>query len=172
MGRQRFILRGGNGPEEVTVEPGSAAYSVGRGGRVETIEVRKLADRRVSLLFDDGRQLSGRGVRRRDGVEVVTTRGSSRVALADPLSDRIAHVVEEAGGEEKEEEVRALMPGRVLEVCVNPGDSVEMGGLLLVIEAMKMQNEIRARARGAVVRVDVSPGEAVEAGAPLLTIRN
>ena len=51
------------------------------------------------------------------------------------------------GGEEKEEEVRALMPGRVLEVCVTPSDSVETGGLLLVTEADEDAERVRARAR-------------------------
>jgi biotin carboxyl carrier protein len=62
------------------------------------------------------------------------------------------------------------MPGRIVEVRVAPGDRVEPGALLLVLEAMEMQNEIRARAGGAVIRVSVSPGEAVERGAPLLAL--
>ena len=172
MGRQKFILRGGNGPEEVTVESGSNGYRVGRGGRVEAVEVRKLPDGRVSLLFRDGRQISGRGVKRFDGVEVSTMRGSSRVALADPLRDRLSADASLSAPEDRHEEVRTLMPGRVVQVCVRPGEQVEEGALLLVLEAMKMQNEIRAPLAGGVETVQVADGQSVEAGALLLSIRN
>ncbi|MBC8646964.1 MAG: acetyl-CoA carboxylase biotin carboxyl carrier protein subunit [Thermoanaerobaculia bacterium] len=64
------------------------------------------------------------------------------------------------------------MPGRVVQVCVRPGERVEEGALLLVLEAMKMQNEIRAPWAGGVEAVSVSAGQSVEAGALLLSIRN
>ncbi len=59
------------------------------------------------------------------------------------------------------------MPGRVVEVAVAAGDRVEAGSLLLVLEAMKMQNEIRASRGGLVTRVVVEAGKAVEGGALL-----
>ncbi|MFZ5894079.1 MAG: acetyl-CoA carboxylase biotin carboxyl carrier protein subunit [Myxococcota bacterium] len=60
------------------------------------------------------------------------------------------------------------MPGRVVAVRVQPGDEVQTGQLLLVIEAMKMQNELYSPAACRVESVLVSPGDAVERGAPLL----
>jgi biotin carboxyl carrier protein len=169
--RQSFVLRDGTEREELAVERDGPFHTVLHAGVTRRAEAVRTGGERLSVLFEDGRQVCGRALFRADGaVEISTNRGAVRLALADPLRDRIAHAVEEAGGEAKEEEVRALMPGRILEVCVTPGDSVETGCLLLVIEAMKMQNEIRARASGAVVRVSVSPGEAVESGAPLLAL--
>jgi len=70
-----------------------------------------------------------------------------------------------------EEAVRALMPGRVVEVAVKVGDAVPPGGLLLVLEAMKMQNEIRSVRGGAVVQLAVEKGRTVEGGALLLTLK-
>ena len=70
------------------------------------------------------------------------------------------------------EEVRALMHGRIVEVRVAPGDRVEAGVLLLVLEAMKMQNEIRASRAGAVERVEVAGGQTVEGGAFMVSIRS
>jgi biotin carboxyl carrier protein len=171
MARRKYILRGSNGPEEVTVETGSAGYRVHRGGRVESVEVRRLPDGRVSLLFEDGRQLSGRGVSRPDRVEVSTARGITRVALADPLRDRLTSGASHPDSEDRHEEVRSLMPGRVVQVCVRPGERVEQGALLLVLEAMKMQNEIRSSLAGGVETVLVADGQPVEAGALLLSIR-
>ncbi len=70
------------------------------------------------------------------------------------------------------EEVRALMHGRILEVRVAPGERVEAGALLLVLEAMKMQNEIRSSRAGEVERVEVAAGQTVEGGAFMMSIRS
>lgn len=84
----------------------------------------------------------------------------------------MARRAEPSEGGDQEEEIRAQMPGRVVEVSVRPGDRVQPGSLLLVLEAMKMQNEIRAERSGVVGRVMVAAGEAVEGGAALLAIES
>jgi acetyl/propionyl-CoA carboxylase alpha subunit len=66
--------------------------------------------------------------------------------------------------------VRAPMPGLVLEVHVAPGDAVQAGQPVAVVEAMKMENELRAPAAGRVVAVHVAPGQTVERGAVLLDL--
>jgi biotin carboxyl carrier protein len=53
---------------------------------------------------------------------------------------------------------------------VSPGDEVQAGAVVVVIEAMKMQNELRARHAGTVKAVYVSVGQRVEQGAPLLVL--
>jgi biotin carboxyl carrier protein len=64
--------------------------------------------------------------------------------------------------------VVAPMPGRVLEVRVVPGEAVEVGTPLAVIEAMKMQNEILSPRAGRIARVLISSGSTVERGAVLV----
>jgi biotin carboxyl carrier protein len=64
----------------------------------------------------------------------------------------------------------APMPGLIVRVNVNPGDKVEAGQGLVVMEAMKMENELRATAAGTVRSVEVSPGTAVEKGALLVAL--
>ncbi len=66
--------------------------------------------------------------------------------------------------------IKSVMPGVVVDLLVGPGDAVEKGQSLLILEAMKMQNEIAASATGTVVAIHVTQGEAVEAGAKLVTI--
>jgi biotin carboxyl carrier protein len=61
-------------------------------------------------------------------------------------------------------EIRAIIPGRVVEVRVTADDPVEAGQPLLVVEAMKMQNELRAPRAGTVQRVGVAAGTTVEVG--------
>ena len=64
----------------------------------------------------------------------------------------------------------APMPGLVVRVNVAPGDEVQAGQGLVVMEAMKMENELRAPAAGRVARVHAEPGTAVEKGAVLVEI--
>jgi len=173
MRRRRFVLRAGAEPEELSVERKGSAHSLLRAGSAERVEAARLVDGRLSLLFEDGRQFCGRAVARgEDSVEVSSGGRAARISLADPLRDSIAHAAESAEGGERAEEVRALMPGRVVEVRVSPGDSVEAGGLLLVLEAMKMQNEIRAVSSGSVTRVDVAAGQAVEGNCLLILLQS
>jgi pyruvate carboxylase subunit B len=67
--------------------------------------------------------------------------------------------------------VRAPMPGLVVRVEVNPGDAVEIGQGLVVVEAMKMENELRAIHPGVVEQVHVKAGDRVEKGAELVTLK-
>ncbi|MEZ4984576.1 MAG: acetyl-CoA carboxylase biotin carboxyl carrier protein subunit [Saprospiraceae bacterium] len=60
--------------------------------------------------------------------------------------------------------INAPMPGLVLKIMVEPGQAVEPGQTLLILEAMKMENVIKAVASGVVETVKVSQGAAVEKG--------
>jgi len=172
MSRHVFILRGSAGPEELIVAGRAGQWTLRRGGRETALDVVPLPDGRLSVLLADGRQISGRAARLARGEMAVSTcRGAVRLSLADPLHDRLDHSAS-PGDSQAEEDVRALMPGRVIEVAVAPGETVEKGALLLVIEAMKMQNEIRAERPGVIQKVAVRAGERVEGGATLLTVQS
>jgi len=67
-------------------------------------------------------------------------------------------------------EVKAPMPGLVLRVLVVPGQRVETGAGLAVLEAMKMENQIKAPAAGVVEAVRVVAGTAVEKGQVLVVL--
>ena len=71
-----------------------------------------------------------------------------------------------AGGEK----VTSPMPGTILSVNVAAGDAVKRGQVLMILEAMKMENEIMAPRDGKVTAVAVTKGAAVESGALLCTI--
>jgi biotin carboxyl carrier protein len=58
--------------------------------------------------------------------------------------------------------VQAIMPGSIVRVMVTEGDQVEAGDVLLVLEAMKMENELHAPIAGVVKAVYASSGQAVE----------
>ncbi len=172
MRRLELIFRGDGEPEPVRLEGGPGSWRFTRKGVTRDVSVARLPDGRLSLLFSDGRQISGRARPLPLGrVEVIVAGSPRTVALADPLNDRLSHSGPE-GGASGEEEIRALMPGRVVEVRVAEGDSVAEGQVLIVLEAMKMQNEIRAEGAGIVTRCAVSAGEAVDGGALMVVIRD
>jgi len=62
------------------------------------------------------------------------------------------------------------MPGKILNVKVNVGDSVNNGDLVLLLEAMKMENEVFATASGKVTEIRVKSGDSVSTGDVLLVI--
>ncbi len=76
-----------------------------------------------------------------------------------------------AGASKKSYRVRAQMPGKIVRVLVKPGDLVQAGQSLLVMEAMKMENEIKAQEQLIVQDVKVSVGQAVESGADLVILK-
>ena len=71
-----------------------------------------------------------------------------------------------AGGET----VKAPMPGNILAVNVAAGDTVKEGDVLMILEAMKMENEIMAPVGGKVLSVNTSKGATVDSGAVLCVI--
>ena len=66
--------------------------------------------------------------------------------------------------------INAPMPGTILKVNVTNGAQVKKGDVLMVLEAMKMENEIMAPCDGTVTAVSVNPGMAVETNAVLCTL--
>ena len=66
--------------------------------------------------------------------------------------------------------VSAPMPGKILGVKTSVGAAVKKGQVILILEAMKMENEIVAPEDGTVASVNVSVGEMVEPGATLATL--
>ena len=63
--------------------------------------------------------------------------------------------------------VAAPMPGKILGVKANPGQAVKKGDVIVILEAMKMENEIVAPQDGTIASINVATGDSVEAGATL-----
>ena len=66
--------------------------------------------------------------------------------------------------------VKAPLPGTITELKVNVGDAVKVGDVVMVLEAMKMQNNIESEYEGTVTSITVKQGESVMEGAVLMTI--
>ena len=66
--------------------------------------------------------------------------------------------------------VSSPIPGKVVSIHVSEGDDVKSGDVIVVLEAMKMQNEIKATVGGEVKKINCSAGQRVEANVPLIEI--
>ena len=66
--------------------------------------------------------------------------------------------------------IKAPLPGTIIELKVNVGDTVKRGDCVLVLEAMKMQNNIESEYEGTVTSITVKQGETVMEGSVLMTI--
>ena len=102
---------------------------------------------------------------------LISKRGSAEafenIQVQKPGDERLAG---SDAGKRKGMKVKAQMPGKIVRVLVEVGQSVIKDQPLLVMEAMKMENEIRAHGEGVVKQLQVQPGQTVETGAPLLVL--
>jgi pyruvate carboxylase subunit B len=91
--------------------------------------------------------------------------------VMEVLDERTRHIRSLTGEGAKAtgaSQLRAPMPGLVLRIQVQQGQSVVVGQPIVALEAMKMENELRATAAGVVQAIAVVPGQAVERGAVLV----
>ena len=69
-----------------------------------------------------------------------------------------------------QEAIEAPLPGKIVRVEVTVGNSVEEGGVICIIEAMKMENPILSPVKASVIEVAVSPGQVVRTGEKIAVI--
>lgn len=139
-------------------------------GRTVPFSCERLDEERMALLIDGksyvAAVLEASGDRRRIGI--------GGYAFDVSLKDERALLLERfglSGGAESDLlKLHAPMPGMVLSVTVEPGQSVETGTGVLVLEAMKMENELRIERGGTVRAVHVAPGDTVGKNDLLLEI--
>ena len=108
-------------------------------------------------------------------VEEGTTQGATMAAPVAPIAPvaapkAAAAPAPVATGTAGSVKVNAPMPGKVVAVKANVGDAVKKGQVILVLEAMKMENDIVAPEDGTVASVNVAVGSAVEAGETMATL--
>ncbi|MGH7731220.1 MAG: biotin/lipoyl-containing protein [Candidatus Eiseniibacteriota bacterium] len=138
-------------------------------GRRLAADFHRLPDGEVYSLLVNGRSYEVRVVHSGDVVEV-TTRGTTLpVEVRHPLEKFVLSSLRAAGGGGGET-ITAPMPGIVVAIRVQPGERVEPGQPVAVVEAMKMQNELLAQRGGVVSEVLVTERATVGAGQVLMKL--
>ncbi|MDO8431494.1 MAG: biotin/lipoyl-containing protein [Candidatus Binatus sp.] len=149
-------------------EVGGGIYAIQLGENRYEADVRKVGPASFSIMINN-RSFDFEVVRDGEETLVASRSGSTRLTLIDP-SRRTAR----AGGKRREvtgrAEIKAAMPGRVINVLVAKGDEVKRDQGIIVVEAMKMENEVKSPKAGKVIEVRVTAGQTVEKGELLMVI--
>lgn len=159
------------GDTETTIEideiaPGRIAVAMG--GRRRELDVRHLPGGRLHVV--DGAVAQELAVHLDGARAEVSLRGQT--FELDVYNDRALRLLrmERASAGSWDPVVKSPMAGKVIAVKAEPGQIVDAGDALVIIEAMKMENVIRAPHRGRVEQVDVRAGAPVEGGAQLVVL--
>ncbi len=163
----RLVLTLGGESVAVDVTERDGRYEVRLGEERVEVDARIPASGPVSLLVDGESWLVDLAVA--EGEVVVVIAGQPERVQVEAAGGAGGRRGGRAGGG-RGQRLLAPMPGRVVAVHVRPGDRVEAGTPLVVLEAMKMENEFRATAEGRVSEVAVAPGQAVNAGDVLVVV--
>jgi glutaconyl-CoA/methylmalonyl-CoA decarboxylase subunit gamma len=168
----------------------TTTYQVTVGERVVRVQLRRDGER-VLARVDDGEErpvalqrVHGAAHFLRDGdrgLELLADERDGAVRLAIAGLEYVAEVVDEAharlvsvtgarGGGHARRELRAPMPGLLVKVLCAPGDSIEPGQPLVVLQAMKMENELSLPRGGTVTHVNAQPGSTIEQGQVLVVV--
>jgi biotin carboxyl carrier protein len=132
--------------EADAVEVAPHTYSILLGGKSHELRVSPLPDGSLKILSAPTEFLA---------------------QVIDPREWRGRHGAAEVEGRQQ---IVAPMPGKIVRILVQAGDTVELGQGLIVVEAMKMQNEIRSPKSGAIEKIVAKEGDAVNAGDVLLWV--
>jgi biotin carboxyl carrier protein len=166
----KYRLKLGADDHEVEVEPdGSGGYRVTIEGETARVSLRRINDSaRYSLIVDN------------QPYDVFAEEGPTGFHVV--LGGRTINVGTQTGRRGKggpgsldfedggEWVLKSPMAGIVQGILVSADDEVTQGQVLIVVEAMKMQNELHARRAGSVKAVYVSVGQRVDQGTPLLVV--
>jgi acetyl/propionyl-CoA carboxylase alpha subunit len=168
-----YRLRLGDEEHELEVEEHDGHYRVRLGDEWHSLELQRVGDgARLSLLLGN-HPYDLFAVESPEGYRIVI--GSRLFAVTTPGlrgGRRRGGEAEDAGAPPDSGEwvLTSPMSGVVQEIRVQPGDEVEADQVLVVVEAMKMQNDLPARRAGTVKAVYVTAGQRVDQGTPLLVL--
>ena len=126
----------------------------------------KAAEEYVSFLFEGKSYLID--VLGQDTEYTVFTRNSFRTIKIFNDEMLLHESLKKGGGIGGDTQLKAGMPGKVIEIFVKPGDEVKAGKPLMIMEAMKMENEMRAATDVKIKEICVKQGDSVESGAVLI----
>lgn len=166
----KIIARVGKKSYKMRVESGADGnYRVQMDDETYVVDARRVGKSAVLSLLIEGRSYETHVDGRKGDYHVALVGSAFDVDIEDELASRVTSKAAGAGGD-KRQSIAAPMPGLVVEIKVAPGDRVEAGQAIAIVEAMKMQNELSASAPGIVSEVHVQKGDAVASGQPLVSL--
>jgi len=167
--RSRFVVQFLDRSHVVEICEEGDGYEVAIDGVVHQVDSARLDGSHVRSLLIGGRSWETHTVEDGDRFDVYLSGEVYPVQVIDEVWARArqGHVAKVAHGEV----IQAPIPGSVVRILVQVGDTVAAGTPVAVLEAMKMQNELTARNGGIVATVHVAEGDTVAQGHTLITLK-
>ncbi len=131
-------------------------------GRRLNVDLKSLKGDKLHSMLADNENFEFELERSNGGFYLWHGTGQTFVEVTDEKTERLRRLMGAAETGKKQAVLRAAMPGLVVKVDVEPGQRVNKGDGLLIVEAMKMENEIKAQSPGVVKEIKVKPGQPVE----------
>ena len=126
-----------------------------------------MGDKRKVIV--DGKEFEV-DVERSGDVFTATVKGKTFTIEVPEAPKMIQRKSSRGGTKKKSGKISANIPGKIITIDVNVGDEVQEGQVVLILEAMKMQNEITAPIAGKVTEIHCKEGQSIEANVPLVMI--
>lgn len=167
----KYVVRSGGREYRVEIRGETPRFALTIDGRDFEVDAADLGDDSLlTMLLDHQSLLAHTRIAdpRRGLVDVSIGGKYRRLEVVDELTS--ATQESSAAGSPGRFVLEAPMPGLVVAIRVHPGDAVQPGTPLIVMEAMKMQNELLSEVQGIVRDVRVREDQAVESGAELVVI--
>lgn len=162
MRRWLIETRGGSSSEAAIQKVTSDHVEVRVGDETYRLEIRRVGDS-VAFVLPSGRTVTPMVGPAVDSRQEVVLNGKSLY-----LSELGNGATASGNAGSTQKKVCSQMPGRVVKLLVKPGDDVEKGQGLVILEAMKMENEVKAGRDGRIGSLLVSEGDRVDSGADLV----
>jgi biotin carboxyl carrier protein len=157
--------------DRLMVQVGDKSHEVRviEGGAESGSYVLELAGERIPVTVSDLSR-GGLGAARAAAAIAPATVSGGRAAAATTGRAAAATTGPVQPLDDVKEGIWAPMPGKIVDVLIDVGDTVEAGEGVLILEAMKMENELRAHKKGTVTSVLVKRGDSVERGQLLVAL--
>lgn len=139
-------------------------------GEVIDIDMRQLLDTTMYSIITNGQSHDVRLTEMEESYNVQVSGQIFDVQVEDERTRRMAGLRSLSGISAGEIIIKAPMPGVVIEVPVQPGQEVNAGDIVVILESMKMQNEFKAPRAGKVHTVRVAPGARVDQNTVMVTL--
>ncbi|HSK88357.1 MAG TPA: biotin/lipoyl-containing protein [Anaerolineales bacterium] len=140
-------------------------------GKVYEVDFETVSGQPVYSLIVDGKSHEGYAAQDEDSWQVLLHGRLYPVSVEDEREKRLRSAAGGGVAETGEFHLRAPMPGLIVAIPIEEGQSVKKGQVMLILESMKMQNELKAPRDGIIGRVRVKPGESVEQKQILLSVQ-
>ncbi|MES2447080.1 MAG: biotin/lipoyl-containing protein [Bacteroidota bacterium] len=140
-------------------------------GEAVDIDVAKLRGNKINILYNhQSYNVEVVELNQLEKIAVVKVNGNVySLTIKDQFDQLLAQLGMDNLAASKVLQVKAPMPGLVLNVLVNEGDEVKKGDSLLVLEAMKMENMIKSPTDGTVKKIEIKQGDKVEKNQVLIS---